>query len=55
MLALLSLAGVPMTIAIPATLLIRVTTLWFAVALGFATMPYAMRLARPRTHSLQVP
>lgn len=46
MLALLSLQGVPMTVAVPATIVIRVTTLWFAVGLGFAAMPYAMRQAR---------
>ncbi|HEV7252978.1 MAG TPA: lysylphosphatidylglycerol synthase transmembrane domain-containing protein [Mesorhizobium sp.] len=46
MLALLSLQGVPMSVAVPATIVIRVTTLWFAVALGFAAMPSALRLAR---------
>jgi len=46
MLALLSLQGVPMSVAVPATIVIRVTTLWFAVALGFAAMPSALRLVR---------
>ncbi len=46
MLALLAIAGVPMSIAIPATVVSRVTTLWFAVGLGFAVMPAALRQAR---------
>ncbi|HSK39732.1 MAG TPA: lysylphosphatidylglycerol synthase transmembrane domain-containing protein [Arenibaculum sp.] len=46
MLALLSAYGVSLDIAIPATMVIRVTTLWFAVALGFSFMPSALRMAR---------
>ncbi|HYE00240.1 MAG TPA: lysylphosphatidylglycerol synthase transmembrane domain-containing protein [Alphaproteobacteria bacterium] len=46
MLALLAVYGVGLDTAIPATVVIRVTTLWFAVALGFAFMPPALRLAR---------
>lgn len=50
MLALLSLEGVPLEIAIPATAIIRVTTLWFAIGLGLAVMPLAeRRAARART------
>lgn len=44
MLLLLGGLGVPMEIAVPATVVIRVTTLWFAVALGFAAMAPALRL-----------
>lgn len=46
MLALLSGYGVGLDVAVPATMVIRVTTLWFAVALGFSVMPSALRMAR---------
>lgn len=39
--ALLVLQGVPATLAVLATAVIRVATLWFAVALGFCVMPFA--------------
>ena len=41
MVALLALDGVPLEIAVPATLVIRVTTLWFAVLIGLAVFPLA--------------
>ena len=43
MVALLALDGTPLSVAIAATALIRVTTLWFAVALGILTFPLAER------------
>ena len=43
MVALLALDGTPLSIAIAATVLIRATTLWFAVALGILTFPLAER------------
>ena len=43
MIALLSLEGVPLEVSIPATLIIRVTTLWFAILLGLGVFPYAER------------
>jgi uncharacterized membrane protein YbhN (UPF0104 family) len=46
MLVVLAAAGVPMEVAVPATVVIRVTTLWFAVALGFAALAPAMRRTR---------
>jgi uncharacterized protein (TIRG00374 family) len=46
MLALLSALGVDLQIAVAATALIRLTTLWFAVGLGFLALPFALRLAR---------
>ena len=46
MLALLSALGVDLQVAVAATALIRLTTLWFAVGLGFAALPFALRLAR---------
>lgn len=39
--ALLALQGVPLETAVLATAIIRVATLWFAVALGFCVMPFA--------------
>ncbi len=47
MVGLLIALGVSPDIAIGATAVIRITTLWFAVALGFAVLPLAMRLIRP--------
>ena len=46
MLALLSALGVDLQVAVAATALIRLTTLWFAVGLGFGALPFALRLAR---------
>lgn len=46
MLALLSALGVDLQTAVTATALIRLTTLWFAVGLGFVALPFALRLAR---------
>ena len=56
MLALLSALGVDLQVAVTATALIRLTTLWFAVGLGFAALPLALRLARrgrPRAGALE--
>lgn len=39
--ALLALQGVPLDTAVLATAIIRIATLWFAVALGFCVMPFA--------------
>lgn len=41
MVALLALEGVPLEIAVPATLVIRLTTLWFAILIGLAVFPFA--------------
>jgi len=46
MIGLLHLLGVPMPQALAATAVVRVTTLWFAVSLGFLAMPLAVRLQR---------
>ena len=45
--ALLLLQGVSLETAILATGIIRVTTLWFAVFIGFATFPFAEIASRP--------
>lgn len=39
--ALLLLQGIPLEIAVLATAIIRIATLWFAVALGFVILPFA--------------
>lgn len=46
MIALLSLEGVPLEVSIPATLIIRVTTLWFAIGLGLLAFPWAERASK---------
>ena len=43
LLGLLRLVEVPEAAAILATILVRLATLWFAVLLGFATLPVALR------------
>ena len=43
MVALLSLEGVPLDVSIPATAVIRLTTLWFAILIGLAIFPLAER------------
>lgn len=43
MIALLKLNGVPLEISVPATAIIRVTTLWFAIAMGLLVFPIAER------------
>ncbi len=48
MIALLSLCGVPLPIAISATVLIRLATLWFAVLLGVAALAVRVH-ANPAT------
>ncbi len=53
MVALLSLQGVPLETAIAATAIIRVTTLWFAVALGLLVFPIAEAKATKAGHALE--
>jgi uncharacterized membrane protein YbhN (UPF0104 family) len=55
MLVLLSALGVPFDAAVAATAVIRVTTLWFAVALGFLALPAALRRARRAAAGVPVP
>ncbi|MHA1599968.1 MAG: lysylphosphatidylglycerol synthase transmembrane domain-containing protein [Alphaproteobacteria bacterium] len=51
MFALLTIAGVEADTALAATAIIRATTLWFAVLLGFLLLPFSLRLARkPAPH-----
>lgn len=53
MIALLALDGVPMEISIPATAIIRVTTLWFALGIGLVIFPFAERLSLRGRHGLE--
>ena len=46
MVALLLVEGVPMEAALPATAVIRATTLWFAIAIGLVAFPVAERKSR---------
>ena len=45
MIALLSLEGIPLEVSVPATAIIRITTLWFAIGLGLAVFALAERLS----------
>lgn len=51
MIALLALEGVPLAVSVPATLVIRLTTLWFAIALGLLIFPFAERLSARSSHA----
>ncbi|WP_371170800.1 lysylphosphatidylglycerol synthase transmembrane domain-containing protein [Aliiroseovarius sp. 2305UL8-7] len=53
MVALLALEGVPFDVSLPATIIIRVTTLWFAIGLGFLIFPIAERLSLRQSHGLE--
>lgn len=53
MVALLLLDGVPLEVAVPATLVIRVTTLWFALAIGLVLFPAAERASKKASHALE--
>ena len=51
MIAILSLEGVPLEISIPVTLIIRLTTLWFAIVLGLIIFPFAERSSLRASHA----
>jgi glycosyltransferase 2 family protein len=53
MVALLALQGVPLEVSIPATAIIRITTLWFAIALGVLVFPFAEGIAKRMGHALE--
>ncbi len=55
MVALLSGQGVDLVTALAATAVIRTTTLWFGVALGFIVLPMALRLARAGDRPAEAP
>jgi len=45
MIGLLSLQGIPLEITLPATAIIRITTLWFAIIVGLAVFSFAERIS----------
>ncbi|MEO0913261.1 MAG: lysylphosphatidylglycerol synthase transmembrane domain-containing protein [Pseudomonadota bacterium] len=45
MVGLLTLQGVPLEVSVPATVIIRLTTLWFAIAIGVGVFPLATHIA----------
>lgn len=53
MVALLVMKGVPLEIGLPATAIIRITTLWFAIAIGLGVFPFAERISMRTKHALE--
>ena len=53
MVALLVLEGVPVEVGVPATAIIRVTTLWFAIAIGLVVFPIADRYSMKGRDALE--
>ena len=54
MVALLSVQGVPLAMSVPATAIIRLTTLWFAILIGLIVFPFAENQSKKsQTHGLE--
>lgn len=53
MVALLTLEGVPLEVSLPATAIIRVTTLWFAIGIGLVVFPMAEKHSLRAKHALE--
>jgi uncharacterized protein (TIRG00374 family) len=53
MILLLQLEGVPLEVSVPATLIIRLTTLWFAIGIGFLVFPFAERMSKRGAYALE--
>jgi uncharacterized protein (TIRG00374 family) len=53
MVALLSLEGVGLETSLPATAIIRVTTLWFAIGIGLILFPVAEKHSKARQNALE--
>ncbi|MEK6215911.1 MAG: flippase-like domain-containing protein [Boseongicola sp.] len=53
MVGLLAINGVSLDIAIPATLIIRITTLWFAIGIGLLVFPIAERNSQKTANDLE--
>ena len=53
MIAILGMKGVPLEISLPATAIIRITTLWFAISIGLAVLPLAERISLRTKHALE--
>ena len=53
MVALLGMKGVPLEISLPATAIIRITTLWFAIGVGLLVFPFAERISMRTKNALE--
>ena len=53
MIALLALEGVPLEASVPATAIIRITTLWFAIGLGLLVFPIAEKYSLRHKHAVE--
>jgi len=53
MLTLLALQGIDMEVAVPATAIIRATTLWFAIGIGIVVFPLAERMSKRGADALE--
>ena len=53
MVALLTLEGVPPQVSLPATAIIRLTTLWFAIAIGMVIFPIAERISQRDRYAVE--
>ena len=53
MVALLTLEGVPPHVSLPATAIIRLTTLWFAILIGMAVFPMAERMSKRGLYAVE--
>ncbi|MEE9428736.1 MAG: lysylphosphatidylglycerol synthase transmembrane domain-containing protein [Paracoccaceae bacterium] len=53
MIALLAIEGVPLDISLAATAIIRVTTLWFGIAIGLLVFPFAERISKRAVNALE--
>ncbi|MGI9388530.1 MAG: lysylphosphatidylglycerol synthase transmembrane domain-containing protein [Boseongicola sp.] len=53
MVGLLAVNGVALEVAIPATLIIRVTTLWFAIGIGLLVFPLAENISKKTANDLE--
>lgn len=53
MVALLGLQGVPLEVALPATAVIRLTTLWFAIAIGLLVFPLAEATSKRGAYAVE--
>lgn len=53
MVALLALEGIGLDAAVPATAIIRVTTLWFAIGIGLVVFPVAERHSKRQKHAVE--
>ena len=51
--ALLTLEGVPLETSLPATAIIRITSLWFAIGLGIVVFPFAEGISSRTGHALE--